>query len=273
MAARRIQTVLVLTSIILAPASICFAQSASQGITEPYRDANVSASASGTITAINAKEGQFVHAGDVIVELDSQLEALEVERRKTIADSMVEINAARTRLETLKLDLDGTRKLRESTKSVSLDDLQKKELEYKLAEADLDQLLVTKDREKVEFRIADAQFQRRSVLAPFDGMIVQLLLEVGESCNQQQAILRIVDVRKCRLVVHMEQAQSVKLKPGKQVTVRLREIDGSVTLQGTVEFLSPLVDASSGLREVRVLFDNSDGRVHPGVTGSIVADR
>lgn len=269
----RLQIALVL-ALVIAPASLSFAQAtASQGITEPYRDANVSASASGTITAINAKEGQFVHAGDVIVELDSQLEALEVERRKIIAGSMVEINAARTRGETLKLDLEGTRKLRESTKSVSLDDLQKKELEYKLAQADLEQLLVSKDREKVESRIADAQLQRRSVIAPFDGVIVQLLLEVGESCNQQQAILRIVDVRKCRLVVHMEQAQSLKLKPGRQVTVRLREIDGSVTVQGSVEFLSPLVDASSGLREVKVLFDNPDGRVHPGVMGSIVADR
>jgi membrane fusion protein, multidrug efflux system len=263
-----------LLAILIVPAAFSFAQSAGpQGITEPYRDANVSASSSGTITAIDAREGQFVRAGDVIVELDSQLEALEVERRKTVADSMVEINAARTRMETLKADFEGTKKLHESTKSVSLDDLYKKELEYRLAQADLDQLLVTKEREKVEYRMADAQLHRRSVAAPFDGVIVQILLDVGESCNQQQTILRIVDVRKCRLVVHMEQAQSLKLTPGKPVTVRVREADGAVTVAGTVEFLSPLVDASSGLREVKVLFDNPDGRVHPGVMGFIVTDR
>ncbi len=259
---------------IVIPAALAGAQAtAPQGITEPFRDASVSASASGTITAIPVKEGQLVHTGDVIAELDSQLEALEVERRRTIADSMVEINAARTRLETLRLDLEGTRKLHETTKSVSTDDLQKKELEYNLAQADLDQLLVTKEREKLELRIAEAQLQKRSVSAPFDGVIVKILLEVGESCNQQDAILRIVDVSKCRLVAHIEQAQSARLSPGKQVTVRLREIEGPITRQGTVEFVSPLVDASSGLREVKVLFDNADGRVHPGVSGSIGTDR
>jgi len=244
-----------------------------QGITEPYRDANVSASESGIITLIRVREGQLVHTGEVVAELDSQLESLEVSRRKTVADSTVPIDAARTKLESVALDLEGTRKLHETTRSVSREDLQKKELEYKLAQADLDQLLVTKEREKIELQIAEAQLRRRLVTAPFDGVIVQLMLEVGESCSVQQPILRIVDVSRCRLVMHMEQGQSVKLKVGRQVTVKLREIDGTISLPGTVEFLSPLVDAASGLREVKVLIENADGRVHPGVSASIVADR
>ncbi len=252
----------------------CFSQAMSfQGIIEPFQDAKVGAPASGIVVMINAKEGQLVTKGEAVFELDSDLESLEVERRKTIADSMVEIAAARTRVETLTVDLEGTRKLAESTKSVSMEDLRKKELEYKLAEAELQQLEVTKKREQVEYRIADAQLRRRFVVAPFDGVIVQRLLEVGESCNQQQPLFRIVDVSKCRLVVHMEKAPSVRLKTGKEVMVRVHEIGGAFTVQGTVEFVSPLVDASSGLREVKVIFDNPDGRIHPGVTGAILTDR
>ncbi len=252
----------------------CQAQStSSQGIIEPFQDAKVGAPSAGIVVAINAREGTFVRKGDVVVELDSELESLEVERRKTIADSTVEMRAARTRVETLKVDLEGTRKLWESTKSVSLEDLRKKELEYKLAEADLEQLEVTKKREQVEYRIADAQLRRRFVTAPFDGIIVERLLEMGESCNQQQPLFRIVDVSKCRLVVHLEKAQSLKLRQGKQVTVRIQEIGGVLTTPGTVEFVSPLVDASSGLREIKVLFENPDDKVHPGVTGTIVAEK
>jgi RND family efflux transporter MFP subunit len=258
----------------LLAAALCSAQAtSSQGIVEPFQDSKVSASAAGIVVAINAKEGQFVRKGDVVVELDSELESLEVERRKTIAESMVEINAAHTRVETLGVDLEGTRKLRESTRSVSGEDFRKKELEYKLAEADLQQLEVTKKREVVEYRIADAQLKKRVIAAPFDGIIVQRLLEVGESCNQQQPLFRIVNVRQCRLVVHMEKAQSLKLTSGKQVLLRIREIDGTVTATGVVEFVSPLVDASSGLREVKVLFDNPDDKVHPGVTGTIVTEK
>jgi RND family efflux transporter MFP subunit len=245
----------------------------SRGIVEPYQDAKVSATVSGTVVAIRAKEGQFVHAGEVVIELDSALEALEVERRKLVAESAAELEAALSRMETLRVDLEGTRVLQEETRSVSLDDLRKKELEYRLAEAEHERLLVSEERERIECRLAEAQLQKRFITAPFDGVIVDKLLEVGEGCSQQQALFRIVDTRRCRLVVHMEQGPSLKMKPGKPVTVRVQEADGPVTVQGTVEFVSPLVDAASGLREVKLLFDNPDGRVHPGVTGAVGTER
>jgi RND family efflux transporter MFP subunit len=245
----------------------------SRGIVEPYQDAKVSATVGGTVVAIKAAEGQFVRAGEVVVELDSALEALEVERRKLVAESTAELDAAQSRMETLRLDLEGTRKLQEETRSVSLDDLRKKELEFRLAEAEHQRLLVSEERERIESRFAEAQLQKRFITAPFDGVIVEKLLEVGEGCSQQQALFRIVDTRKCRLVVHMEQAPSLKMKPGRQVTLRVQEADGPVTARGTVEFVSPLVDAASGLREVKVVFDNPDGRVHPGVTGAVGTER
>ncbi len=244
-----------------------------RGITEPFRDANVSATVSGTVAAVNAKEGQFVHEGDVVVELDNALETLEVERRKLVADSAAEVDAARARVETLKVDLEGTRRLHATTKSVSLEDLQKKELEYRLASAELDRLQVAEERERIEQKIAEAQLAKRFITAPFDGTIVELMLEVGEGTNPQQPLFRIVDTRRCRLVVHMEQAPVLRMKPGRPVSLKIQEADGPVALQGTVEFVSPLVDASSGLREVKVVFDNPDGRIRPGVTGVIVPER
>jgi RND family efflux transporter MFP subunit len=246
---------------------------ASRGITEPLHDAKVSATVGGTIVAVDAKEGQFVKSGDVVVELDSALESLEVERRKLLMESTVEVDAARSRLDTLTVDLAGTRKLHDQTKSVSDEDLQKKELEHKLAEAELQRQILAQQREEIEYRMAVAQLQRRNITAPFDGVVVQLLLEVGESCSQQQPLFRIVDTRTCRLVVHMEQGPSAKLRLGRQVALRIQDTEGPVLVQGTVDFISPVIDASSGLREVKVVFDNPDGRVHPGVTGMLAGER
>ena len=246
---------------------------ASRGTTEPLRDAKVSAVVGGTIVAVDAKEGQFVKSGDVVIELDSALESLEAERRKLLMESTVEVDAAQSRLDTVTVDLAATRKLHDETKSVSDEDLQKKELDHKLAQAELQRQILAHQREEIEYRMAAAQLQRRNISAPFDGVVVQLLLEVGESCSQQQPVFRIVDTRKCRLVVHMEQGPSAKLKLGRQVGLRIQDVEGPVALQGTVDFISPLVDASSGLREVKVVFDNPDGRVHPGVAGVITGDR
>ena len=124
-----------------------------RGITEPYRDATLSATVSERVSAILCAEGQFVQAGTVLLELDREEETLEVDRRRLIAESKAEVTAARQRLEKFQLDLDATRQLYDSTKSVSLEELLKKELECELAAAELEGLLDAWTAEKLKGRV------------------------------------------------------------------------------------------------------------------------
>lgn len=57
------------------------------------------------------------------------------------------------------------------------------------------------------------------------------------------------------------------LKLGQTVALQLQAGDDPVSLQGKIVFISPVVDPASGLRKVKALFDNKDGKVVPGVTG------
>ena len=144
----------------MSTASTVFAQQwLPRGITEPYKDATLSPSVNGIITTIRKREGEFVKQGEVIVELDTDYEILEVERRKLIAESKIEVEAARYRLDMLKLDLDSTQSLYDSTQSVSLEELLQKELEYRMAEAELEGLLKAEEREELELQIAQTQLE------------------------------------------------------------------------------------------------------------------
>jgi len=253
------------------PAIAVSAQAAlAQGITEPYRDSRVSPSVGGAIVAVLVAEGQLVKAGDPVIALDSELETIEVERRRLVAEDRSELDAALGRLETLRIDLEGTRILSSQTRSVSVEELRRKELEFLLAEADVNRLRSAEKREELEYRIAVEQLAKRTIRAPFDGIVVEFFLDIGENCNPQLAVFRLVDVGRCRLVLHVEQAASLRLSLGRAVTLRIREAEGSLTVAGTVDFVSPIVDASSGLREVKVLFENPERRIHPGVTGSVL---
>jgi len=241
-----------------------------QGITEPYRDSILGAYVTGVISVIKRKEGEFVKKGEVILELESQQEALEVERRKLIAESKVEVKAAKDRVKTLELELESTRKLFEETQSVSKEELQKKELEYKLAQAELERLLLAEKREEIEYKIAQVQLEKRRITAPFDGIIVKVYHEVGENCNPQEPLVRIVDIRKCRFIAYVENKISSYLKAGMKVTLRIQSLASPFVCQGIIEYVSPVVDPSSGLREVKVVFDNPDNKIQPGVTGIMV---
>jgi multidrug efflux pump subunit AcrA (membrane-fusion protein) len=59
------------------------------------------------------------------------------------------------------------------------------------------------------------------------------------------------------------------LKAGQKVKLSLDGASKNRTRNGTIEFVSPVVDKSSLLRTVKIIFDNSDRSVEPGVTGKL----
>ncbi len=186
-----------------------------------------------------------------------------------IAESKVEVQAASNRIASVKLDYDGTLKLYEATKSVSTEDLLKKELEYTLAKAELQRLLIEEKREDLEYRMAAAQLERRKVKAPFDGVITKLHVEVGESCRQQQPFVRMVDVRQCYFITHVESPKPWHFTVAMPVSLHLQGQGYNIRLPGRVHYISPVVDPASGLQEICVIFENPDGKVRPGVTGKM----
>jgi RND family efflux transporter MFP subunit len=241
-----------------------------RGVTEPIKDATLGATVAGTVASIKKVEGALVRQGEVILELDKEQEALEVERRKLIAESKVEVTAAQYRAETLRLELDTARQLYENTRSVPREELQQKELEFKLAQAEVERLQIAEERERLEYRIAEEELRRRIITAPFDGVVIKQFLEVGEACTPQAPLVRIADVSRCRLVIHMEAAASRGLEPNVPVQIKIDGLRSPAVLQGKVDFVSPVVDPSSGLREVKVLFDNPDGLINPGVPATLL---
>lgn len=243
---------------------------APRGITESYRDATLSATVAGTLAVIQRKEGERVRAGEVILELEKELESLEVERRRLVAESKVELEAARRRAEQLAQELAATRLLYESTRSVSREELQQKDLETRLAEAELERLSIAEAREAIELRIAEAQLRQRSIRAPFDGLIAEIVPEIGEACYPQAPLVRVVDTSRCRLIVHLEAPAAADLAAGKPVQLRFDGVRPPNVVRGAVEYVSPVADPASGLLEVKVLFDNPDGRIRPGLSGTLL---
>lgn len=263
-------TVVIMLSFAVAAVPAFTDSAVAFGITEPFMDATLSATVSGTIEVIDIKEGEFVKKGESILKLERRLESLETERKRLVAESTIEIESAKSQVETIKENLEGTRQLFEETQSVSKEELQKKELEFKLAQAELDRLVVVEKLEAIEHNIAIAQLEKRIIRAPFSGIITKHFLEIGENCSPQQPLVRIVDISKVRLISYVEAGVRVNLKKGMSVTVQIDSTSSAGSYQGVIEFVSPVIDPSSGLREVKVLFENRDGKVKPGITAKMV---
>lgn len=249
-----------------------FCASLVPGITEPLHDSLLSVAAAGTVRVVQVKEGDHVAAGAVILELDKSLEELEVERRRIVFESNVELEAADQRAALLRADFESSKRLLERSQSVSRDEVDKKELEFKLAVAERDRFAVAKERERVEFEMAKEQLARRSVTAPFPGVITDLRIDLGEACEPRQPVVRIVDLSRAYFVANVQPALIAGLVAGSDVKLQIETPDGTREMRGIIDYLAPVIDAGSGLRRVKVLFDNPENAIAPGALGHMVIE-
>lgn len=211
-----------------------------QGITEPFMDVTLSSSVQGTVYRILFKEGAEVAQGQVIMELDSKLEELEIQRRREV---MARSGA----------DYEATKQLFDRSKAVSKDELDKRYMEYKVAGA--------------EYGIAEEQLRRRKIVAPFAGIIVELYLQPGAGCEPYQSLVRLVDTKQCYFTGHIEGVSGADLQLNQAVSM---EVAGSrERVDGVLIFIAPIVDSASGLAKVKALFPNAESRIRPGLAAKI----
>ena len=239
------------------------------GVTEPFQDVTLGFSAPGIINRLAVKEGDFVKAGQPLIELVKLTEELEVQRRKLVMDSKAELDGAIAKVEATKADYESTRKLFEATKSVSKDDVAKKELEYKQAAAEKERLVVSEDREVIEYEMAKETLRERTLVAPMAGYVVQLFKDRGESCKAQDPLARLVVTGQFYFVANVEARSGYNLKVGQEVQVEVEVGKKMLAVAGKISFVSPVVDPASGLMRVKVLCNNADGQVKPGVAGTL----
>ncbi len=257
---------LLFAMILVAPGQgWCAEAFSSAGIIEPFRQAKIGVEVAGKVARLVHKEGDCVKSGDPVVELEKEVETLEVERRKLIATNSSELDSALSKVALLLYDLKGTLALYQQTHSVSAEELRKKKLDYDLAKYEVANLKVTRRREQLEFQLANAELNKRFIKAPFDGIVVDLKLEAGESCQPQEAVFRVVDVSKVRFVTNVDHNLASQLQTGRRVFLKIGDGEQMVRREGVVEYIAPVADAASGLRKIKVLLDNDKGGVVPGL--------
>jgi RND family efflux transporter MFP subunit len=216
------------------------------GVTEPIKDVTLAFPIVGVVGARPLEEGSTVRKGQVVIELDKQLEELDLERKRLSRE------LAASELERLKS------LAQRNAISVSKEEIEKKRSEFEIT--------------KVDHDLAAAVLMRRQLISPIDGQVAQFYKDVGEKCEDQQPVVRIVDTRRCHLVANLEPSLAQSLRLNQKVRVEVLIDDSPVTVEGTLIYLSPVADAASGLLRIKAVFENPEGKIRPGIAGRLRID-
>lgn len=217
------------------------------------RIAELSTEVSGIVAEIEVELGDRVRAGEPILRLNSELEALSLE-------------AARAATEEARLELaDARRRLADARR---LGDIQSaSEVEAVAAEVGIDSAKM-KHSQAEEKRQA-ARLQRHRLAAPFDGLISRKLVEPGEWIQPGQTVVELVALDGLRVDFQVPQSVYSKLDDSTALRIRLDALPGR-QFDGHIEKIIPITDPVSRTFLVRSALDDPKVRLAPGMSASAV---
>ena len=232
-----------------------------EGFTQPYRKIELSTEESGPIQSMAVVEGQFVESNQVVCQLDSSLQEIQLELSKQRAKSNGQIWTAEQGLKQRQVIRDRIQKLVKSGNATD-SELLRSEMELSIAKG---KLLVAKEESAVrdiEYRQALLRLERRTIRAPFGGVVSKIHRKQGEFVSTlQPEIVTLMDVRKLLAVFNVPSSQAKLFVPGEFFELVLA--DGE-TVPATVYRVAVNTDAESGTVEIKFLIDNDGLRIRSG---------
>ncbi len=237
------------------------------GITAPFREVTLAAVHPGRIARIQAEEGTFVSAGDTIFELVDDMQHARTAMAKGKADSTLPVELAKAVWDREKQELDRLVRLHcdSNASSKELDDARSAEeiarIEYALAKFEQRQAQLAYEREKAlldEYR-ADA---------PFAGYVVEHLSHIGETVDESEGVVKLVQLDPLLVSHDCPVAAAVSLSPGDRVQVRPVDERWEPRI-GTVVVASRVADGASQTFKVKLTVPNADGAWMSGLKTSV----
>ncbi len=238
-----------------------------RGVTRCDADLNLALPLAGRIAIVNVEEGALVAKGELLLSLDRVAEEYDVERRRIQWQGSAELKAAQARKATAAQQVKAARRIFSASHGISREEMENRELALALANAEVMRIETAKEMERLDYLTAKENLERRTLVAPTRGIVVKLIKQLGESAQANEAVLRLCDLRRILFVAHLPPAQSERFQAGD--TVFLRVGAQQLRVEGKVMFVSPVVESSSGLREVKIEMIQPDPGIRPGISASL----
>ncbi len=189
---------------------------------------------SGIVEKIFFDEGEIVKKGDVLAVVNYEELKLNKDKRYMAY-------------------LDAKKKF-ERTKSLFEKKLVSKE--------DYDKAEFTLKQSEIDYKDAKVKFEKSMIKAPFDGVITERYITVGQYVSPSQKAFSIVNTKILKAIVYIPEENVSKLKKNQKVMLESDTINKS--FEGKVEKISSIVDPESGTVKVTVRV-KPDRDIRPGM--------
>lgn len=221
------------------------------GHLQPVRDATISSEVSGLIRSIPIEVGSTLQGGETLmVQIDRTW--LELATRQNAA----EIGSLKAELTHQQAELERIEPLAAS-RAVSMSDLSLQQSKVEQLQQDLLRLEANGDeiREKLK---------RTTILAPFDGYVVERVADLGELVSPGSSVAKIVSMGEIDAIVEINEMFIDRIKIGDTFPVLIDQLGEQ--LDGKVHKIVPYTQSNARSYPVLFRLDDQNGKFKGGMS-------
>jgi HlyD family secretion protein len=229
-------------AVSVAPGRVEDAVSNSQaGTVKSRQRSRVGVEAAGRVMDIPRREGSRVRRGEIMLRLDPSTATAQLDLARRERDAArAAVAAARAGATLAERDFRRTSELFERALA-SGGEMDQARSRHDSAAAELEAAQARREQADASVRLAEDALARTRVLAPFDGVVTQRFVEIGESVIPGQPVLEVLDPDSLYVSAPIDEMDIGRLRLGLPARVTLDPFPGWVW-RGTVIRVAPFVN-------------------------------
>ncbi len=205
-------------------------------VVEPNRTVTIAAEINGRVERLAARQGDTVHADELLIELNTDLLTPQLEQ-------------ARAQLQ------------RHQTEYERMSDLVQRQA---TSRSDLDDAAMDRAVSQATVTEIQARLQRSRITAPCTGVLNDLDVEAGEYVQPGTPVARIVEIQTVKVVVDIPERDIGYFSVSQCAQVLVTTKGQTLNRPGRITYISALADEQTRSTRVEITLDNQDGALHSG---------
>ena len=230
---------------------------------EPHMVVNINSSVRGKLKTVKVDRSDLVEKGQVLAELESELEKAEVALARARSEMKAELMSSEVSYAYAKRKLRRFDGLLEQD-VVSAQTKDEAETEEDLALQQIAQAKENRRLAELELQRAIVALEQHTVTSPISGVVVERYASPGEFADDE-ALMQIAQLDPLNVEVILPAHLFGSIKPGMQAEVTPEASLDGASYKAEVKIVDRLIDASSGTFGVRLELPNPDYKLPGGL--------
>jgi membrane fusion protein (multidrug efflux system) len=229
-----------------------------RAVTNPSADRTLSYVQPGRIAKVYFKEGEWVKAGQVLVQQDDAVEQIQLAQLEAASEDTTQIQASEASLAQKRVDLKKLEKAAANNAATELE-VEYAKLNVTMAELSLQLANFEHEQAKRKYNEVKVQIEKMRLKSPIDGRIENIHMETGESINALADVVRVVRIDPLWIDVPVPLVKATALSHGQTARVRFPD-PNMVSIEGRIIYIAAVADAASSTLRVRIEVPNKSNR-------------